>query len=74
MNVMRILHAHNVMLNVVRQDLQKLHLKLDKLAHQHSKEVICVNAFQSVARQVTRRRRELEEDDIDFEAEVLVEK
>jgi len=71
MNVMRILHAHNVMLNVVRQDLQKLHLKL---AHQHSKEVICVNAFQSVARQVTRRRRELEEDDIDFEAEVLVEK
>ena len=53
----QILYGHNVMLNDVRQQLKLLHQKIDSIPH---KEIICRNAFQSVARQVTLRKKQLE--------------
>jgi hypothetical protein len=55
----QIIRFHGYLLDQNRQQLEVISQKLDHISHRLDRDIICVNAFQSVAREVTKRRQHL---------------
>lgn len=53
----QIIRFHGYLLDQNRQQLEAISQKLDHISHRLDRDIICVNAFQTVAREVTKRRQ-----------------
>jgi len=66
-----LLNIHNRLLQETCMQIGEISKKIERISKRLDRDVICVNAFKSVAKEVTQRRRILEltafDDDYEFD-------